>query len=216
MMHIMLIHGQGRSPLSMGVMGWRLSRQQYAVHYFGYASYFQMFDDIVARFVHTVCTDIGDEPYAIVSHSLGGIVARAALPELAYNPPQHLVMLAPPNQPTRIAKLMRSNAVYRWITWDCGQKLADDDFYAALPIPAVPTTIISGTKPVGGVWQEVIFGPDADVNDGILSIDETQLGDEFEVITVPSRHGFIMNSREVTDIVLEVMENSHHQKQAAG
>lgn len=209
MIHIILIHGQGRSPLSMGVLGWRLSRQQYTVHYFGYASYFQMFDDIVARFVQAIRDDIGNEPYAIVSHSLGGIVARAALPELVDNPPQHLVMLAPPNRPTRIAKLMRSSAVYRWITWDCGQKLADDDFYAGLPVPAVPTTIIAGTKHMGGVWRQAIFGREAEVNDGILSVHETQLGDAFEVISVPSRHGFIMNSREVTNIVLKVLMDGH-------
>lgn len=212
----MLIHGQGRSPLSMGVLGWRLSRKQYTVHYFGYASFFQTFESITQRFVQAIRDSIGDEPYAIVSHSLGGIIARSALPALADNPPQHLVMLAPPNQPARIAKLMRSSAVYRWITWDCGQKLADDDFYVSLPVPAVPTTIIAGTKPVGGVWQKAIFGSDADVNDGILSMDETQLGDDFEVVAVPSRHGFIMNSREATDIVLEVMGNRHHQKQAVG
>jgi hypothetical protein len=206
-MRIMLIHGQGRSPLSMGLLGWRLSRQQYTVHYFGYASYFQMFEDIVARFVRAIRDDIGNEPYAIVSHSLGGIVARAVLPELADNPPRHLVMLAPPNQPARIAKLMRSNALYRWITWDCGQKLADDDFYAGLPVPAVPTTIIAGTKPVGGIWQHTIFGREAEVNDGILSVDETQLGDVVEVIAVPSRHGFIMNSKEVAETVLQILSN---------
>jgi len=212
MMHIMLIHGQGRSPLSMGALGWRLSRQKYAIHYFGYASYFQMFDDIVARFVRAIRDDIGNEPYAIVSHSLGGIVAKRQLPALADSSPVHLVMLAPPNQPARIAKLMRSNAVYRWITWDCGQKLADDDFYTSLPVPAVPTTIIAGTKPVDGVWQKAIFGRDAIVNDGILSVAETQLGDAFEVIAVPSRHGFIMNSKEVAEIVLQVLADGHQQQ----
>jgi pimeloyl-ACP methyl ester carboxylesterase len=212
----MLIHGQGRTPLSMAVLGWRLSRQQYAVHYFGYASYFQMFDDIVARFAQTIRDDIGVAPYAIVSHSLGGIIARAALPELAGYPPRHLVMLAPPNQPARIAKLMRSNVVYRWLTWDCGQKLADNDFYADLPVPAVPTTVIAGTKSVGGVWQQAIFGREAAVNDGILSITETQLGAEFEVISVPSRHGFIMNSIEVANIVLQVLKNGNRLKVAVG
>jgi hypothetical protein len=211
-MHIMLIHGQGRTPLSMATLGWRLSRQHFQVHYFGYASYFQMFDDIVARFVQTIRNDIGHEPYAIVSHSLGGIIARAALPALTTHPPHQLVMLAPPNQPARIAKLMRSNAIYRWVTWDCGQKLADDGFYGGLPVPAVPTTIIAGTKRVDGLWQNAIFGREAQVNDGILSVDETQLGEEFTVIPVPARHGFIMNSKEVADMVGHVLGNGQHQK----
>lgn len=206
-MHVMLIHGQGRSPLSMAMLGWRLSRQDYRVHYFGYASYFQMFADIVARFVQAIQTEIGPEPYAIISHSLGGVIARAALLQLVNHPSQHLVMLAPPNQPARIAKLMRSNAVYRWITWDCGQKLADDDFYANLPALAVPTTIVAGTNRVDGLWQQVIFGDEEKINDGILSLDETRLETAVDFVQVPSRHGFIMNSTEVADIVLRVLRN---------
>ncbi|MBN1218617.1 MAG: alpha/beta hydrolase [Anaerolineae bacterium] len=203
-MHIMLIHGQGRTPLSMALLGWRLNQRQYQVHYFGYASYFQMFDDIVARFVRTICDDLGDEPYVMVSHSLGGIIARAALPALAGHPPQHLVMLAPPNQPPRIAKIMRPNPLYWWITWDCGCKLADDAFYERLPLPTVPTTIIAGTRGVNGFLQQAIFGAET-VNDSILSVQETELGENYRVILVPATHAFIMNSAEVARIVLEVL-----------
>jgi len=39
------------------------------------------------------------------------------------------------------------------------------------------------------------------------------LGDEFEVISVPSRHGFIMNSRQVAEIVGEILGNRRHIKQ---
>ncbi len=206
-MNIMLIHGQGRTPLSMAALGWRLSRQQVNVHYFGYATYFQTFDDIVQRFVRTIRAEVGDAPYAIVSHSLGGIITRAALPALSDHAPRHLVMLAPPNHPSRIAKMMRSNSLYRLATWDCGQKLADDEFYDCLPAPAVPTTIIAGTNRVDGLWQQVVFGDDEKINDGILSLDETRLETAAEFVQVPSRHGFIMNSKEVADIVLRTLRN---------
>jgi hypothetical protein len=208
-MHIMLIHGQGRSPLSMSILGWRLSRQQHHIHYFGYATYAQTFEDITRRFGQIIRDEIGEQPYAIVSHSLGGIITRAALPELVDNPPQQLVMLAPPNQPAHIAKMMRFNALYRWMTWDCGQKLADDDFYRTLPVPTMPTTIIAGTKGMGGVWQQAVFGTEETVNDSVLSVQETELGNGHEVIFVPAMHGFIMNSKEVAGIVSKVLENGH-------
>jgi hypothetical protein len=204
--HIVLIHGQGRSPLSMSLLGWRLSRQQYNIHYFGYAAFCQTFDSITRRFVQTIRAEIGDQPYAIVSHSLGGIIARAVLPHLADIPPQHLVMLAPPNQPTHIARIMRSYPLYWWVTWDCGRKLADDTFYEKLPLPPVPTTIIAGTKGLRGALQQSLFGAE-EVNDTILSVKETELGGGYEVILVPARHAFIMNSMEVARIVSEVIGN---------
>ncbi|MBN1993009.1 MAG: alpha/beta hydrolase [Anaerolineae bacterium] len=207
-MHVMLIHGQGRTPLSMSILGWRLSQKQHNVHYFGYATYLQTFDSITRRFARTIRDEIGDAPYAIVSHSLGGIIARAVLPELASHPPQHLVMLAPPNQPARIAKIMRPNPLYWWITWDCGRKLADDAFYDTLPLPTVPTTIIAGTRGVDGLLQQAIFGTET-VNDSILSAQETGLGEGYEVILVPATHAFIMNSKEVAATVLEILGNGH-------
>jgi hypothetical protein len=205
-MHIVLIHGQGRSPLSMSLLGWRLSRQQYHIHYFGYAAFCQTFDSITRRFVQTVRDQIGDQPYTIVSHSLGGIIVRAALPDLAGNPPQYLIMLAPPNQPTRIAKKARPNPLYWWVTWDCGRKLANDTFYERLPLPTVPTTIIAGTKGLRGALQQSLFGAE-EVNDTILSVKETELGGDYEVILVPASHAFIMNSKEVARIVSEVIGN---------
>lgn len=205
-MHIVLIHGQGRSPLSMSLLGWRLGRQQYQIHYFGYAAFCQTFDSITRRFVQAIRDQIGDQPYTIVSHSLGGIIVRAALPDLAGNPPQHLIMLAPPNQPTRIAKKARPNPFYWWVTWDCGRKLADDTFYEKLPLPTVPTTIIAGTKGLRGALQQSLFGAE-EVNDTILSVKETELGGNYEVILVPARHAFIMNSKKVARIVSEVIGN---------
>ncbi len=200
-MNIILIHGQGRTPLAMLILGWRLSRKQHRVRYFGYACAWQTFDSIKRRFVETIRHKIGQQPYAIVAHSLGGIIVRASLPHLVERPPQHLVMLAPPNQPPQIAKKMKLNPVYRWLTGDCGQKLADDAFYQKLPRPTVPTTIIAGVKGLPGKLS--LFGEEA--NDGVLAVKETELGQEFKVILTPAIHPFIMNSRQVASIVSEVV-----------
>src|SRR5262245_44302098 len=102
-MHVILIHGQGRSPLAMIRLGRRLARQGHQVHYFGYAVFAERFDKIVQRYIKTIRTETKGQPYAIVGHSLGGIITRAALPQLADHPPEHLVMLAPPNHPAAVA-----------------------------------------------------------------------------------------------------------------
>lgn len=199
-MHIMLIHGQGRTSLSLRLLGFRLRRGGYSVHYFGYAACAESFAHITDRFVRTVQHKVSGQPYLVVSHSLGGLITRAALPRLQANPPRHMVMLAPPNRSPWLAKRLAHNPVYRLLTGDCGQKLADDEFYRTLPVPNGPATIIAGTRNVFGPLSP--FGSEA--NDTLLTIGETRLA-AVEVIQVRATHAFIMNSSQVAQIILGVL-----------
>jgi len=202
MTHVILIHGQGRTPLSMSLLGCRLKRQGYPVHYFGYIVTFQRFERITQRFVRTVQEKIKGQPYIIVGHSLGAIITRAALPHLADHPPRHLVMLAPPNQCSWIAQKMRSNPIYRFLTWDCGRKLASQSFYEDLPQPTVPTTMIAGTRG----WPSAISPFGGEANDGVLAVSETRLAGAAEPVRIPATHPFIMNSKQVAKIVIEILQ----------
>jgi alpha-beta hydrolase superfamily lysophospholipase len=154
-MHLLLIHGMGRSPLSLAILGRHLSQRGHSVRYFGYAAFLEPFAQIVNRLTATVRSSFQQRPYALIGHSLGGILARAALPALADMPPRHLVMLAPPNQPPLLAQHFHKHMLYRIITRDCGAKLANQAFYAALPRPAIPTTIIAGTAGRGGAGRRL-------------------------------------------------------------
>ena len=200
-MQILLIHGQGRTPFSLWPLARRLRQHDHTPHYFGYAGFAQPFERIVDRLVQSVPQKVGAVPYAIVSHSLGGVITRAALPRLVDNLPQRLVMLAPPNHPAMLAKKLRDNPLYRLATGDCGQKLGDDEFYASLPLPIVPTTIIAGTKG----WQGGLSPFGDRPNDTLLLVEETEL-DGCETFYVPSRHSVIMYSRQVADIVIGVFD----------
>lgn len=197
-----LIHGQGRTPLSMALLGWRLRR--YRVHYFGYTCFAQPLEPIVERLIQTLRRKLAGKPYIIVGHSLGGIIARASLPHLAGMLPRHLIMLAPPNQPARLARQMQANPFYRLITGDCGQKLADDSFYERLSLPTIPTTVIAGTGGFNGPRSP--FGDEP--NDMVLSVNETKLGINASMFLVPATHPFIMNSPEVARIILEIAARS--------
>src|SRR5687767_11466868 len=125
-MRLLLIHGMGRTPLSLALLGRRLSQQGHRVRYFGYAAFYESF----ARIVATICATASSQPYALIGHSLGGILARTALPALAHMPPRHLVMLAPPNQAPLLARRLHKHLLYRLMTRHCGSKLTDQGFYA--------------------------------------------------------------------------------------
>ena len=197
-MHLILIHGQGRTSRSLRLLGWRLQRHGHTVQYFGYSTQRERFVDIRARLTATL--DQQDGAYAVIGHSLGGILTRAALP-LAGRPPQHLIMLGPPNNSPLLARMLKDNPLYQRLTADCGQKLADERFYAALPRPTVPTTIFAGTAGPRGRWSPFGF----ELNDGVVSVAETSLGPEYPTVLVPSIHTFIMNSPELLPAIDRIL-----------
>jgi len=200
-MRLLLIHGMGRTPLSLALLGRRLSQHSPSVRYFGYAAFQESFDRIVAGLVATIRATADPQPYALIGHSLGGILARAALPALADMPPRHLVMLAPPNQAPLLARRLHKHLLYRLMTRDCGGKLSDPAFYASLPLPTVDTTIIAGTAGPRGHWSPFGDRP----NDGVVTVEETRLGVNTEVILVPSVHTLIMNAPQVTRMIRDLL-----------
>lgn len=142
-----------------------------------------------------------DVPYAIVGHSLGNIITRYATARL----PRGLarfVMLAPPNQMPKLARALRQNPLYRALTGDAGQRLADEAFYASLQTPDVPTLVFAGD--VGSRGRFLPFG--AGESDGVVSVEETRLVGSHLHRVVPAVHTFIMNDREVTRMICRFLE----------
>jgi len=203
-MNVLLLHGQGRTTYAMRLLGIRLQRLGYRVQYFRYYTRTEKFAEIVERLIDTIRTLPHDQPYALVGHSMGGLLARASLPALGDHAPSHLVMLASPNQPPRLAPRLLHNRIYRYFTNDCGQQVASAAFYENLAKPTIATTIIAGTGGPRARWLP--FGYEA--NDSVLSVQETRLGPDHDVILVPSLHTFIMNSREVLHHVDRILRQS--------
>jgi hypothetical protein len=203
-MNILLLHGQGRTTNAMRLLGFRLGRLGHTVGYFRYYTRTEKFTDIVQRLVAVIKTLPRDQPYALIGHSMGGLLARASLPALEGHLPCHLILLASPNQPPRLAAIAKRNLLYRYLTTDCGQKVLSPDFYQVLPMPAVPTTIIAGSGGPRVSWLP--YGEEP--NDGVMSVQDTHLGLGVEVIDVPSIHTFIMNSRQTLHHIQRVLEVS--------
>jgi alpha-beta hydrolase superfamily lysophospholipase len=75
-MRLLMIHGMGRTPFSLALLGRHLSQHGHTVRYFGYAAFHESFDQIVARLIVTMRATADQYPYALIGHSLGGILAR--------------------------------------------------------------------------------------------------------------------------------------------
>lgn len=202
-MNILLLHGQGRTSNAMRLLGVRLRWLGHDVRYFEYYTRREKFVDIQARLIDAIKTMFSqDQPYVIVGHSMGGLLARASLSFLQDHLPLHLVLLASPSRPPLLAGQAVRSRIYRRITTDCGQRAASPEFYKNLPKPIIPTTIIAGTGGPRSRWLP--YGYEA--NDGAMSVQDTYLGPEYEVIQVPSIHTFIMNSRQTLHHIERIVQ----------
>ena len=107
---VVLVHGLGVPAAMMRLMQRRFEKAGYRTHNFGYASTRGRIDDHAQRLrakLHDLARDAAIGRLHVVTHSLGGVVARTALLQ---HPPGigRVVMLAPPNRGSPVA-----TALYR-------------------------------------------------------------------------------------------------------
>ncbi|MCC7071570.1 MAG: alpha/beta fold hydrolase [Deltaproteobacteria bacterium] len=201
-MRVFLIHGMGRTQVSMALLARRLRA---AGHHTSSYSYYVSRDPLariaegLVTHVERALDDGHDRQFAVIGHSLGNIVTRMALPRLQGL--RRFVMLAPPNHPPVLARTLQGNPLFRALARDAGQKLSDEDFYRRLPIPTAPTLIVAGTRGPRAPWLP--FAGRA--SDGVVGVDETRLPG-VEHVEVPAIHTFIMNDAEVARLTLRFLE----------
>jgi hypothetical protein len=199
-MKILLIHGLSRTPLSLISLEWYLQKiPGWTTEHFGYMAFVESFDSIVERLRVRLQELSSQGNYAIVAHSLGGLLTRAALALDSIKKPKHIVMLGTPNQPPRLAPHAWQLPPFRWWTGQCGLNLTNPDFFASLARIESPYTIIAGTGGPRGFLSP--FGDE--LNDGIVALNETRLSHQDQIVQLPVMHTFMMNDSKVQQTVME-------------
>jgi pimeloyl-ACP methyl ester carboxylesterase len=203
-MRVLLIHGLARTPLSLLGLARDLRRAGHRTELVAYSGALESYQGIVTRVRRRLERAAGEaEPYAIVAHSLGGLIVRAALARWpAERPlPRHIVMLGTPNRPPRLARRFHRWWPYRVVNGQCGQLLAEPEFFVGLPRPEAPTTVIAGTKS----WPRFLSLFDGAPNDGVVAVEETRLDGGAALIELPASHTFMMNNRRVRATVRDLL-----------
>jgi pimeloyl-ACP methyl ester carboxylesterase len=203
-MRVLLIHGLGRTPLSLLGLARDLRRAGHQPQMCAYIGALEAYSAIAARVRRRLqAAAATHEPYAAIGHSLGGLILRSALADwpAALPLPRCIIMLGTPNRPPRLARRFQHSRLYRWVNGESGQLLAQPEFFARLPIPRVPLTVIAGTR----AWARGMSLFDGEPNDGVVAVAETQLSPQARVFELPASHTFMMNNQQVRALVREVL-----------
>lgn len=185
---VVLLHGMGRTRASMAILAQRFKKAGYETLNFPYTQKGTPLDDLSASLAAYIEGHVRTPRYHLVAHSLGNIVIRNALRKSLKPGLGRIVMLAPPNNAVPLAKRLKDNGLYRWITHDSGQKLSEEAFYEGLPVPTVEFGIIAGDRGNNLTSK----GP----NDGILDVELTKLPGMKDFVTVHHTHSLIMNAKD--------------------
>jgi triacylglycerol lipase len=185
---VVLLHGQGRTRLSMVILSKRFRSAGYQTLNFPYNQTTDSLEEISGQLHEFIRKKVKTSSYHLIGHSLGNVIIRNAFRKEYPAGLGKIVMLAPPNQPAHLAKRLKKNPVYRIFTGDSGQKLSEEEFYRDLPVPTVPFGVIAGDK-----GQSLTF---SEPNDAVVTVASTKLNGMADWILLHHGHTFIMNCKD--------------------
>lgn len=204
---VVLLHGLGRSHLSMWPLEQFLEEHGYRVVNIDYPSTsypIAELTELLGKELEECCADASGRVH-FVTHSMGGILLRAYLAGHSVDSLGRVVMLSPPNQGSEVADQVRDWDVVEFFLGPAARELGTDSSSVPLSLPPVDFElgVITGSRslnPVAAVW---IDGP----NDGAVAVDRARVEGLRDFLVVPRTHTFIMWSTEVMEQVLEFLRH---------
>ena len=185
-------HGFLRTGASMWWLARALRRAGYAdvvLPTFGYhRGTLDLHAAAASRALASLAARFPGAPIDLVTHSFGGVLARATLAREDAPPVRRLVMLSPPNQGADRAAQVRRLLPVHHAGWDpLGQILPGVPARQVGPPLAIPATEIGILT--GGRSGQRGFSPFLDDdNDGTVRVEEARLDGASDFLVVPVRH----------------------------
>ena len=223
---VVVLHGLVRSRAAMDPLS-RYLREHggYQVFNVSYPSTQEDIAEHARSLRHIIDSLDGIEEINFVGHSLGNVVIRHYLGDLARRDPRRqsrdavaadrrararfhrFVMLTPPNQGARLAETFADNVFFKEITGAAGQQLGRDwpELERHLATPDFEFGIIAGGKGDGKGYNPMLPGD----NDGVISVATTKLAGARDFALLPVLHSFVLNNDKAHEYVLRFLKHGY-------
>ncbi len=210
--YVVVLHGMGRTPVSMMRLAHVLKEGGYEVVNRWYWSLGKEPHNLVQRLAEIVREHCPDRSRRIhfVTHSLGGIITRLYLAEHPETKLGRVVMLGPPSQGSELTDAFRKYPIYERIMGKTGTGLGTgaNDLARALPPVNFELGIVAGNKSINPLYSRLIPGPD----DGKVSVERAKTEGMTDFIVLPATHTWMMQRDDVAQHALHFLKHGKFER----
>ena len=186
----MLVHGFGAIRLVMRPLAYQLRSRGFRVHHWTYLLLFDPIERHAIRFFDFLRTHTATEHrFHIVAHSMGSIVTLAALNRGVFPNLGRLILLAPPNRGSPVARIA-SKIVGRVITPTCELSDAENSYVNQL-----------------ARTSDIEIGIIAARFDGLVPVKNTHLPNEKAHVVLNATHNSLLLSKSVSDLIARFLKH---------
>ncbi len=207
---VILLHGLGRTPLSMLPLRFAVEGAGFTAVNYGYPSLASPIDELSGTHIPRAlaeCAVPSDVPVHFVTHSLGGIVVRHYLQDHTLPAGSRMVMLGPPNHGSELIDEFASQPWFA-VMGPAALQLGTgpDGLLATLGAVDLEIGVIAGTR-TGLDWMLQEAATIAAPNDGKVSLESARLEEMRDFVTVDESHTFMLNDSLVIEQVIAFLKN---------
>ncbi|MCB9739789.1 MAG: alpha/beta hydrolase [Deltaproteobacteria bacterium] len=203
---VLLLHGLARTRISLAGLDRSLRAAEHRTWARTYPSRRQGVAELAEQVATWIEQDLGEGPFDAVTHSLGGVLVRHMAERV---PLRRVVMLAPPNAGSDLARSLERFGPFSWLYGPAGRDVARGEGWPAALRAEV--AVIAGTRapslgnPVSWLSRGIGVFHAERPSDGTVAVDETHLPGMTDFATVHASHTWIMNHPEVRAMVLRFL-----------
>lgn len=201
---VVLLHGLARTSNAMLDLQAELMENGYEVANVSYPSREYPIEELAPMAVEDGLEQCATaRRIHFVTHSLGGILVRYYYADHDVDRVGRVVMLAPPNQGSKVADALGDVPGFDWLNGPAGSQLGkgENSIPLSLGTPHFEFAVIAGNRSIDPLSSAILDNPD----DGKVSVADTKLDGMSDFRVVDVSHAYIMQNDEVIRLVVQFL-----------